>query len=59
MAPEHQEIVDGKALAAKSSEVEFAIVLSRVIASMENDPAQLRSGRLRAGAHQAPDRAFD
>jgi hypothetical protein len=38
-----QQIVGGKDLAAKSSEVDFAIVLSRVIASMEKDPAQLRS----------------
>jgi hypothetical protein len=38
-----QEIVGGNDLAAKSSEVDFAIVLSRVIASMEKDPAQLRS----------------
>src|SRR5436190_21831681 len=43
MASEPQEIVSGKSLAAKSSEVDFAIVLSRVIASMEKDPAQLRS----------------
>jgi hypothetical protein len=43
MASELQEIVGGKDLAAKSSEVDFAIVLSRVIASMERDPAQLRS----------------
>ena len=43
MASEPQEIVTGKNLAAKSSEVDFAIVLSRVIASIENDPAQLRS----------------
>ena len=43
MTSEPQEIVSGKSLAAKSSEVDFAIVLSRVIASMENDPAQLRS----------------
>jgi hypothetical protein len=43
MAWEPQKIVSGKSLAAKSSEVDFAIVLSRVIASMENDPAQLRS----------------
>jgi hypothetical protein len=43
MASEPQEIVDGKDLAAKSSEVDFAIVLSRVISSMEKDPAQLRS----------------
>ena len=38
-----QEIVGGNDLATKSSEVDFAIVLSRVIASMEKDPAQLRS----------------
>jgi hypothetical protein len=38
-----QEIVGGNDLVAKSSEVDFAIVLSRVIASMEKDPAQLRS----------------
>jgi hypothetical protein len=43
MTAEPQEIVSGKNLAAKSSEVDFAIVLSRVIASIENDPAQLRS----------------
>ena len=39
MTSEPQEIVSGKSLAAKSSEVDFAIVLSRV----KNDPAQLRS----------------
>jgi hypothetical protein len=38
-----QEIAGGNDLATKSSEVDFAIVLSRVIASMEKDPAQLRS----------------
>jgi hypothetical protein len=43
MASEPQEITGGKDLAAKSSEVDFAIVLSRVISSMEKDPAQLRS----------------
>jgi hypothetical protein len=43
MTSKPQEIVSGKSLAAKSSEVDFAIVLSRVIASIENDPAQLRS----------------
>ena len=43
MTSEPQEIVSGKSLAAKSSEVDFAMVLSRVIASIENDPAQLRS----------------
>jgi len=42
-ALEPQEIVGGKDLSAKSSEVDFAIVLSRVIASVEKDPAQLRS----------------
>ena len=42
-ALEPQEIVGKKDLAAKSSELDFAIVLSRVIASIENDPAQLRS----------------
>src|SRR5215475_12536155 len=43
MASEPPQIVGGKDLAAKSSEVDFAIVLSRVISSMEKDPAQLRS----------------
>jgi hypothetical protein len=43
MTSEPQEIASGKNLAAKSSEVDFAIVLSRVIASIESDPAQLRS----------------
>jgi hypothetical protein len=43
MASEPQEIVGKKDLAAKSSKLDFAIVLSRVIASIENDPAQLRS----------------
>jgi hypothetical protein len=43
MTLEPQEIVSGKNLAAKSSEVDFAIVLSRVIVSIENDPAQLRN----------------
>jgi hypothetical protein len=38
-----QEIVSEKNLAAKSSEVDFAIVLTRVITSIENDPAQLRN----------------
>jgi hypothetical protein len=38
-----QEIVSEKSLAAKSSEVDFAIVLTRVITSIENDPAQLRN----------------
>ncbi len=43
MTSEPQEIVSAKNLAAKSSEVDFAIVLSRVIVSIENDPAQLRN----------------
>src|SRR6516164_578312 len=38
-----QEIVSGKNVSAKLSEIEFAIVLSRVIGSIENDPAQLRN----------------
>jgi hypothetical protein len=38
-----QEIAGGNDVATKSPEVDFAIVLSRVIASMEKDPAQLRS----------------
>src|SRR5262249_9364030 len=36
-------IVSGKNLSTKSSEIDFAIVLSRVIGSIENDPAQLRN----------------
>ena len=43
MISEPQEIVSGKNLSAKSSEIDFAIVLSRVISSIENDPAQLRN----------------
>src|SRR5215475_15635563 len=43
MTSQPQEILGEKNLAVKSSEVDFAIVLSRVIASIENDPAQLRS----------------
>jgi hypothetical protein len=43
MISEPQEIVSGKNLSAKSSEIDFAIVLSRVIGSIENDPAQLRN----------------
>jgi hypothetical protein len=38
-----QEIVIEKNLTAKLSELEFAIVLSRVITSIENDPAQLQN----------------
>src|SRR5262249_61866439 len=43
MILEPQEIVSGKNLSATSSEIDFAIVLSRVIGSIENDPAQLRN----------------
>jgi hypothetical protein len=42
-ASKPQEIAGGNDVATKSPEVDFAIVLSRVIASMEKDPAQLRS----------------
>ena len=37
-----QELSTGKGLPAKSPDVEFAIVLSRVIGSVNDDPAQLR-----------------
>src|SRR5262249_20400038 len=43
MISEPQEIVSGKNLSAKSAEIDFAIVLSRVIGSIENDPTQLRN----------------
>ena len=43
MTPEANESDSGKDLAAKSPEIDFAVVLSRVIASIEDDPAQLRS----------------
>jgi hypothetical protein len=43
MTPEPQEIGGGKNLAARSPEVDFAVVLSRVIESIEDDPAQLRN----------------
>jgi hypothetical protein len=43
MTSRRQEIVSEKNLTAKSSEVDFAIVLSRVITSIENDPTQLRN----------------
>jgi hypothetical protein len=43
MTSRPQEIVSERNLTAKSSEVDFAIVLSRVITSIENDPAQLRN----------------
>src|SRR5262249_1785677 len=43
MTPEPQEIGSGKDLATRSPEVDFAVVLSRVIGSIEDDPAQLRN----------------
>jgi hypothetical protein len=43
MTPEPQEIGSRKELAARSPEVDFAVVLSRVIKSIEDDPAQLRN----------------
>jgi len=43
MSPEFQEIGGGKDLTARSPEVDFAVVLSRVIGSIEDDPAQMRS----------------
>jgi hypothetical protein len=43
MTSQPREILGEKNLAVKSSEVDFAIVLSRVITSIENDPAQLRN----------------
>jgi hypothetical protein len=43
MTPELTESGSRKDLAAKSPEIDFAVVLSRVIASIEDDPAQLRN----------------
>ena len=43
MSSEPQEIGSGKTLAARSPEVDFAVVLCRVIESVEHDPAQLRN----------------
>jgi hypothetical protein len=43
MTSQLQEIASERDLTAKSSEVDFAIVLSRVITSIENDPVQLRN----------------
>src|SRR5262245_56215563 len=42
MTSGRQECVDGKIL-APAPEVDFALVLSRVIASAEDDPSQLRN----------------
>jgi hypothetical protein len=49
-----QESANAK-LVMPAPEVDFALVLSRVIASVEDEPAQYR---LRAGAHQAARRGF-
>jgi hypothetical protein len=43
MTSRPQEIVSERNLTAKSSEVDFAIVLTRVITSIESDPVQLRN----------------
>ena len=43
MISESQEIGSGRNLSARSPEVDFALVLSRVIGSIEDDPAQLRN----------------
>jgi hypothetical protein len=43
MSSEPQEIGSGKTPAARSPEVDFAVVLCRVIESVEHDPAQLRN----------------
>jgi hypothetical protein len=43
MTSEPQKIDSGKNLVARSPEVDFAVVLSRVIESIEDDPAQLRN----------------
>ena len=42
MGSESQETGSGKNLPTRSMDVDFALVLSRVIASVEDDPAQLR-----------------
>jgi len=42
MTPEPQDIGSEKDRAPRSPEVDFAVVLSRVITSIEDDPAQLR-----------------
>ena len=41
MTSQPQQIGSGKNLAARPLEVEFAVVLSRVIESIEDDPAPL------------------
>jgi hypothetical protein len=43
MTSKPQAIVSGKNVAARSPEVDFAVVLSRIIESIEHDPAQLRN----------------
>src|SRR5262245_43090017 len=56
-----QEIVTDKNCSVRPPELDFAIVLSRVIGSIENDPAQLRNAvyelariKLRQEAWQTP-----
>jgi len=43
MTLEPQEIGSGKNVAARSPQLEFAVVLARIIESVERDPAQLRN----------------
>jgi hypothetical protein len=43
MTSQPQKFDSGKNLAGRSWEVDFAVVLSRVIESIEDDPAQLRN----------------
>jgi hypothetical protein len=43
MTSKPQAIVSGKNVAARSPEVDFAVVLSRIIESIEHDSAQLRA----------------
>jgi hypothetical protein len=43
MTSQPQKFDSGKNLAGRSPEVDFAVVLSRVIESIEDDPAQLRN----------------
>src|SRR5262245_48024935 len=42
MSPGSQEIVSDENCSARPPELDFALVLSRVIGSIESDPAQLR-----------------
>ncbi len=43
MTSEHQETGSGTNLGARLPEVDFGVVLSRVMESTERDPAQLRN----------------